>query len=242
MIVTRSRCPGRKSVARMLSQRIFLVTGRTLARRAFHNLPSRELKQLEELLAVQKPAATRGAKGVYTNAARILRIEQHLDLASPCQTLRTLAAAGLPKSMPIKEQSEVELCFPFRNFFDFDDWMISVSPFNGIRCMVNRGTCLDLCNLVGGYFEFSRTLEIHEAKDWMLDEGWAAGEYKRLSPRNPLWEGEEDSEYEYACDDGLDLEDLNVLPPEDGPMYLSDGVWLHSGGHLSNCPHDPHKH
>ena len=228
----------------MLSQRIFLVTSRTLARRAFHNLPARELKQLEELLAVQKPAATRGAKGVYTKAARILRIEQHLDLADPCQTLTTLAAAGLPKGMPITEQSEVELCFPFRDLFDFDGMSpVSVDPFNGIRCLISGEKQLDLCNLVGGYFEFSRTLEIHAAKDWYLGEvTWTAGEYERLSPRNPLWEGEEDGEYEYDCDDGLDLEDLNVLPEEDGPMYLSDGVWLHSGGHLSDCPHDPQPH
>ena len=223
----------------MLRQRCF-VAGRALVRRAFHDLPARDLKQLEDLFAVQKPPrATRGTKGAYTKAARTLRIEQHLDLACPIQTLETLVAAGLPKRSPIKSDDS-DLLRDSTVFVFFDHtWFLEVHPSYGIRCDVSDKR-VDLCNLVGGYFEHCRKLEIYEAKDWAFEEGYALGDYERLSPRNPLWEGEENEEYDY--DDGLDLQDLCVLPPEDGPMYLSDGVWLHSGGRLSHSPQGPDKH
>jgi hypothetical protein len=224
----------------MLWQRRFSA-GRLLAKRMFHNLSARDLKQLEDLLLPATERKTNSGINVGDRAARIIRIEQHLDVANRGTTLEALAAAELPKGQPIiKEESPAH--FQGRLCFGFFDMLVPCKdePWE---------PQYDLCALIGSYFEYNHNVEIHGGYDEYCRkleihgehcEGWLEEDgYKRLSPRNPLWEGGEDSEYD--CDYGLDLEDLNVLPPEDGPMYLFDGVWLHSGGHLSHCPHDPHK-
>ena len=204
----------------------------------FHNLSARDLKQLEDLLLPATERKTNSGINVGDRAARIIRIEQHLDVANRGTTLKALAAAELPKGQPITTNE-----FDDRLYFRFFDTAVPCNDEAGEHQY-------DLCALLGSYFEYNHNVEIHGGYDEYCRtleihgefcEGWLEEDgYKRLSPRNPLWEGKEDSEYD--CDDGLDLEDLNVLPPEDGSMYLSDGVWLHSGGHLSDCPHDPQPH